>query len=150
MTFITPVWSRSSINDNRTIVDEQTKVYPPNVERRGENWIILLSIINEYALRRPLDNLSWLHATKHKLMCQGQQRKLPLVCNQELELFPSRKTLSRQQMSLQAEFNSEAIQALEAHRQHFVDEFTSVLRRREIPNHEYNQHLQSKLHQQTW
>ena len=77
----------------------------------------------------PLDNLSGLNATKHKLLWQGQQRKLPLVCNQELELFPSRNTLSRQQMSLQAVMNSKAIHALEAHRSNFVDEVTDVLRR---------------------
>ena len=52
-------------------------------------------------------------------------------------------------MSLQAEMNSEAIPALEAHRQNFADEATGVLRRREIPNHEHNQHVQSELHQQT-
>ena len=97
----------------------------------------------------PLDNLTALNATKHKLLWQGQQRKLPLLCNQELELFPGRKTLSRQQMSLQAGMTSEAIQALEAHRQNFVDEVTGVLCR-EIPNHEYNQHLQCELHRQTW
>ena len=52
-------------------------------------------------------------------------------------------------MSLQAEMNSEASQALDAHRQNFADEATGVLRRQELQNHEYNQHLQSEPHQQT-
>ena len=51
----------------------------------------VLSIINEHASRMPLDNLSGLHAKKDKLLWRGQYRKLPLVCNQELELFLSRK-----------------------------------------------------------
>ena len=51
----------------------------------------MLSIINEHASRMPLDNLSGLHATKDKLLWQGQFCKLLLLCNQELELFLSRK-----------------------------------------------------------
>ena len=50
-------------------------------------------------------------------------------------------------MSLLAEMNSKALQALEAPRQFFVDEATGGFRRREIQNHEYMQHLQSELHQ---
>ena len=53
-------------------------------------------------------------------------------------------------MSLLAEMNSKALQALEAHRQFIVDEATGGFRRREIQNHEYMQHLQSEFHQQTW
>ena len=113
----------------------KTKVCPPNMERRGEKRLILvlmmsntfclsklrsgprrdamLSIVNKHASRMPLDNLSGLHATKHKLLWQGQQRKFPLICNQELKLFPSRKYFFlANRMSLQSEMNSEAVQAL--------------------------------------
>ena len=105
-------------SDNQSTTTERSRTsrprfYPANMKRRWEIRIIfvfdvqhtlseqiacwrrdaMLSIINEHASRMPLDNLSGLHATKDKLLWQGQYRKLPLVCSQELELVLSRKYL---------------------------------------------------------
>ena len=70
-----------------------------------------------------LDNLSELHATKHKLLWQGHQRELS-----NIHRFTSNVPTSQRPMS-----NVQVIQALKAHRQNFVDEATGVSRRREIP-----------------
>ena len=85
-------------NDHQSTATERSRTsrprfYPPNMERRWEIRRILfsmsnthclskllsgarrdamLSIINEHASRMPLDNLSGLHATKDKLLWQGQ------------------------------------------------------------------------------
>ena len=52
MTFFTQVWSGPTINDYRSIADEQTKVYPPNVERRGEKRLILILMSNTLCLSK--------------------------------------------------------------------------------------------------
>ena len=84
--------------------------------------------------RMPLDNLSGLHATIDKLLWQGQYCKLPLLCNQELELFLSRKyNLSPVDVAASGdEFNKLSRLTVNF----FVDEATSRLRHREIQNHE--------------
>ena len=76
--------------------------------RSGARRDAMLSIINEHASRMPLDSLSGLHATKDKLLWQGQYRKLPLVCNQELELFLSQNFCRRSHRRLTSSRNSKS------------------------------------------
>ena len=120
--------------------------------RSGARRDAMLSIINEHASRMPLDNLSGLHATRDKLLWQGQYRKLPLVCNQELELFLNRKYLLSPVDTAGGgdEFKSNSSSGgsptkfvqTKLHAGFVVEKFKIMST--------YMQHVQSELHQQTW